>query len=82
MLNISCNEFGFLGIDILLKMLNPRKLLKLNVGHTIPSPTATIGLGIHVENYIKQVCHCSFSLELLKNVFSLLLAACSVNLAN
>ncbi|XP_064646100.1 tonsoku-like protein [Lineus longissimus] len=54
MLDVSFNEFGFLGIDILLKTLNPRKLLILNIGHTIPSPAATIGLGIHIENYIKQ----------------------------
>ena len=53
-LDISQNKFGMLGVELLLKTINPSSLLVLNIGGTLTSTPQTYFL-LHIQNYLSQV---------------------------
>ena len=53
-LDISQNKFGMLGVELLLKTINPSSLLILNIEGTLTSTPQTYFL-LHIQNYLSQV---------------------------
>ncbi|XP_074645815.1 tonsoku-like protein [Tubulanus polymorphus] len=53
-LNMSMNTFANIGIELLLKSLNPQKVTDLVLTNTVPSASSSVMIPTYVFNYLKQ----------------------------
>ncbi|XP_050398300.1 tonsoku-like protein [Patella vulgata] len=54
LLDVSCNKFGTLGVELLIKCLNSQKITSLNMADT-QSGTNSSHLSLHLQHYFTQV---------------------------
>ncbi|OWF54535.1 tonsoku-like protein [Mizuhopecten yessoensis] len=52
--DVSCNKFGALGIELLLMSLNAARLIQLNVAGNMTTASASSHLLLHLQNYLSQ----------------------------